>query len=274
MKTLLLFSAMCLFSIFTLKAQVPNSGFESWVNDVDGNYNPEFWNTSNSTPDTSVRPYTPAYAGNFSMQVSSTDLGVAVIPGMAYINYTSHQRPTQMTICMRSTVATGDQILVYYSSWRNDTMIAAVGNCSFHIDSTMSQFHCLTFPITYTRSFMIPDTAQVMILAGYLSSAQAGTSVIVDEITLSGNDNGINEISDDNSIQLFPNPSNDFITVISKQSVMNSIDVYDVTGRVVLSEKIKLNTEKLNLNSFSSGIYFIKVQLEDGSITVRKFVKE
>lgn len=266
---------MCLFTILTLNAQVPNSGFENWVNDIDGNYNPEFWTTSNSTPDTSVRPYTPAYAGNFSMQVSSLPVGGGfVIPGMAYINYTSHQRPTQMTICMRSTVANSDQILVYYSSWRNDTMIAAVGNCTFHIDSTMSQFHCLTFPITYTRDVMIPDTAQVMILAGYLSSAQAGTSVIVDEIILSGDDNGISETSTDNAIELFLNTENNQISIYSMQSILSSIDIYDITGRTVYAEKTNLNFEKLSLNSFASGIYFVKVQLKDGEIAVKKIVKE
>ncbi|GDX53241.1 hypothetical protein LBMAG27_22880 [Bacteroidota bacterium] len=273
MKTLLLFSVLCLISIFNLKAQVPNNGFETWENDVDGNWNPKFWTTSNSTPDTSVRPYTPAYAGNFSMQVSSTDLGVAVIPGMAYINYLSHQRPTQMTICMKSTVATGDQILVYYSSWRNDTMIAAVGNCSFHIDSTMSQFHCLTFPITHTNA-LIPDTAQVMIIAGNLSSAQAGTSVIVDEITLSGNDNGISETLNDNSVEFFPNPAIDHLNIESKLSSMNGISIMDILGREVYYSKSELKTQSISLQCFPSGIYFIKVQMKDGSVTVRKFVKE
>ncbi len=272
---------MCLLSIFISQAQVPNNGFETWENDVDGNWNPKFWTTSNSTPDTSVRPYTPAYAGNYSMQVSSLPVGGGfVIPGMAYINYTSHQRPTQMSICMRSTVANSDQILVYYSSWRNDTMIAAVGNCTFHIDSTMGSFHCLTFPITYTRDVMIPDTAQVMILAGYLSSAQAGTSVIVDEIILSGDDNGIIEIENNNSVELFPNPANEQLSIFSKKSAMNAIEIFDVTGRLVYSEETKfkssagLSEESVSLKSFSSGIYFIKVQLEDGSVTVRRFVKE
>lgn len=153
-------------------------------------------------------------------------------------------------------------------------MIAAVGNCTFHIDSTMGSFHCLTFPIAYSRDVMIPDTAQVMIIAGNLSSAQAGTSVVVDEITLSGNDNRITETSSENSIELFLNPENNHLSIYSIRSILNSIAVYDITGRTIYSEKTNLNSEKLNLNSFPAGIYFVKVQLKDGEIVAKKIVKE
>lgn len=282
MKTLLLFSAMCLFSITALLAQVPNNGFESWVNDADGNWNPEFWNTSNSTPDTNVFQYTPAYAGNYSMQVSSMSIGGGfVIPGMAYINYTSHARPTLMTICMQSTVAPGDQILVYYSSWRNDTMIAAVGNCTFHIDSTMGSFHCLSFPISYSRDVMIPDTAQVMILAGNLSSAQVGTSVIVDEITLSGDDNAIHESENNLSATLqqnFPNPSSQSsiipLTLTHNSKVL--VKIYDVQGRelkTIADELMTAGTHniKLSVDDLAKGVYYYNAVGDNFNLS-KKFV--
>lgn len=281
MKALLIFAALCLFTNLTSNAQVPNNGFEDWENDVDGNWNPKFWITSNSTPDTSVRPYTPAYAGNYSMQVSSLPVGGGfVIPGMAYINYLTHDRPTQMTICMQATVAAGDQILVYYSSWRNDTMIAAVGNCTFHIDSSMSQFHCLNFPIIHTN-LLIPDTAQVMIIAGYLTSAQAGTSVIVDEITLSGDDNGINETKDNSTVTLlqnYPNPlsTSGVIPITLTQNSNVVIKIYDLHGREVKTIIDKFMTAghhniNLSVNELSKGFYYYNAKGENFNLT-KKFI--
>ena len=282
MKTLLLFSALCFLSIITLKAQVPNNGFETWENDIDGNWNPKFWITSNSSPDTNVFQYTPAYAGNSSMELTTLSVGGGfVIPGMAYINFTSHQRPTQITICMRSTVATGDLIYIYYSSWRNDTMIAAVGNCSFHIDSTMSQFHCLNFPVIHTRDVMIPDTAQIMIIAGNLSTAQIGTSVIVDEIILSGDDNGIGDLENNSSASLsqnFPNPLSNFgvIPITIKQNSRVVVKIYDLHGRevqTIVDEFMTIGNHniKLSVTDLASGFYYYNAKGDNFNLT-KKFI--
>ncbi len=282
MKTLLLFSALCFLSITTLKAQVPNNGFEDWENDLDGNWNPKFWTTSSSTPDTNVFQYTPAYAGNYSMQLSTMSVGGGfVLPGMATITYLSNDRPTQMTVCMQSTVATGDQILIYYSSWRNDTIIAAVGDCSFHIDSTMSQFNCITFPISYLRDVMIPDTAQIMILVGNFSTAQVGTSLIVDDITFSGFNNGINEAENNSSatlLQNYPNPLST-LGVIPISLIQNSnvvIKIFDMHGREVKTIADKFMTSghhniNLSVNELPKGFYYYNAKGENFNLT-KKFI--
>jgi hypothetical protein len=81
-----------------------------------------------------------------------------------------------------------------------------------------------------------------------------------------------------NMLKLFPNPSTDIITVNSQQLLVNGVEIYNALG-----EKVYLNNRtieqknsrsiEINVSSFPSGVYFVKVKTEKG-VAVRKFVKE
>ena len=86
-------------------------------------------------------------------------------------------------------------------------------------------------------------------------------------------------------LAVFPNPASTQLTVRSMQLAISSIQITDLTGRELLNENLSgviasVITKQsqtllsLDIHSLSSGIYFIKVQLSDGSVGVRKFVKE
>src|SRR5437867_11479307 len=98
--TLLLLS----FLFFFIKAQIPNAGFENWSTDINGDFNPDFWQTSNSTPDTSVFRYTPAYAGNYSILVKAFTSGGFTIPGLAYTDFPFMLRPTHFNFYYKGTI--------------------------------------------------------------------------------------------------------------------------------------------------------------------------
>lgn len=85
---------------------------------------------------------------------------------------------------------------------------------------------------------------------------------------------GIYEINSESYIAVFPNPAENHLTIQSEKLNMISIEITDVLGRNIYAEKPNQKTSIINLNSFASGIYFIKAQLQDGSVQVKKFVKE
>ena len=85
---------------------------------------------------------------------------------------------------------------------------------------------------------------------------------------------GIHEINSVNDVTVFPNPAESQLTIHSMNLNMNSIEITDVLGRNIYAEKPNQKTSIINLKSFASGVYFIKAQLQDGSIQVKKFVKE
>ena len=85
----------------------------------------------------------------------------------------------------------------------------------------------------------------------------------------------INDIDDD-IVSIFPNPTQDVITIQFEATSLQDIDIKIVNslGQNVfentISNYIGILTEKVNLSSFSEGLYFIKITTDKGqSITER-----
>lgn len=76
----------------------------------------------------------------------------------------------------------------------------------------------------------------------------------------------------DSSISIYPNPTNSFVT-INCNSNIKSIELYDVQGRILESSIENSTTSKLDISEKQNGIYFLKINTENGS-KVEKIVKE
>ena len=77
------------------------------------------------------------------------------------------------------------------------------------------------------------------------------------------------------SISLFPVPANDVLSV-SLQNVMldnTTIKIYSALGALVLSQDIDHKSSVLNVSSLAKGVYVVKVNASNGTLTTR-FVKE
>jgi len=72
-----------------------------------------------------------------------------------------------------------------------------------------------------------------------------------------------------NKVQLYPNPVKDVLTVSSNKKV-NSISVYNTAGQVV---KTVQNTNTVNMNSLSAGVYVVKTDIE-GKTETSKVIKK
>lgn len=80
--------------------------------------------------------------------------------------------------------------------------------------------------------------------------------------TLSSNDFTKTELS------IFPNPANDgLVTIKSSLSGVKNVELFDIMGRSVLSRE--LNSEVLDVHSVGSGIYLLKVSMENRSSTFK-----
>ena len=75
-------------------------------------------------------------------------------------------------------------------------------------------------------------------------------------------------------ISLYPNPATSTLNIESTSSIIQSIVIFDATGREVYqSENLKTQNQSVFVNSFPSGIYIIKIASDNGSYTA-KFMKE
>ena len=71
------------------------------------------------------------------------------------------------------------------------------------------------------------------------------------------------------SIDLYPNPTEDFITILSTELDLTNagLQVFDSNGRLVDQKQINGNGDSLDLTNLSSGHYLLKISLEDRIVT-------
>ncbi len=66
-------------------------------------------------------------------------------------------------------------------------------------------------------------------------------------------------------ISISPNPTNDFITIKSDLNLIGSkFNITDVAGRVVMNGVILHENQQVNLQSLSSGVYFLNIETQSG----------
>jgi hypothetical protein len=76
-------------------------------------------------------------------------------------------------------------------------------------------------------------------------------------------------------IKIYPNPVSNILNVSVLGEITNrsTLDIVDVTGAVVMSQKMINNPQALNISSLPRGTYIIKVRRGLNTITA-KFIKK
>jgi len=75
-------------------------------------------------------------------------------------------------------------------------------------------------------------------------------------------------------LSIFPNPTNDFITIdlSAVNAIVKEIKLVDLTGKTLLTSTIINNSSKIDLHTLSAGVYHVIVNTNLGSVT-RKIIK-
>jgi len=74
-------------------------------------------------------------------------------------------------------------------------------------------------------------------------------------------------------IHLYPNPFSDHIN-IRTSSIINSLSVYNIAGQLIMQKTINIGDEiRIELSSLQIGVYFLLIELIDGSFTTKKLCK-
>ena len=84
----------------------------------------------------------------------------------------------------------------------------------------------------------------------------------------------VNEFDSNNNVIVFPNPTNDLVTIQSKEdTTINSVEIYNTLGQLVENVTVQ-NTfsTTINLSRLNSGTYFVTVFSEKGK-TTQKLIK-
>ncbi len=78
------------------------------------------------------------------------------------------------------------------------------------------------------------------------------------------------------AIYVYPNPADEELNILlnSLPEGRTTIEIHDVTGRLVLSEEIKSNSTSINISSLRQGVYMYRIVNGDNVIARDRIVKE
>jgi uncharacterized repeat protein (TIGR01451 family) len=85
----------------------------------------------------------------------------------------------------------------------------------------------------------------------------------------------VNEF-ENNDFIFSPNPVNDILNVMSKNSAntIGEINVYDVLGKIMLHKKSSVQTESVDFSQLTNGIYFVEVTTANQLKVIKKIIVE
>ena len=71
------------------------------------------------------------------------------------------------------------------------------------------------------------------------------------------------------SLKIYPNPTTGVLNIQGEG--MTSVEVYNTVGQRVMTQVVEGNGIQLNTESLNNGIYFLRVQANDGAVLNRTF---
>jgi len=81
-----------------------------------------------------------------------------------------------------------------------------------------------------------------------------------------------NDFSNENKVTFFPNPTKDFFKLSTYDNIQK-IELYDLNGKKLLT-KDDFVDEKIAIQNFSKGMYFIKIYMNNGVTISDKIIKD
>ena len=86
---------------------------------------------------------------------------------------------------------------------------------------------------------------------------------------------GMSPISENGQIALFPNPAHDYFSILTEGHSMNSVEVFDVQGQLVLTQPLTLSASeyRVDIAHLPSGVYTCIITTSNG-VLKKRLVKE
>lgn len=269
------------------QTQILNPSFETWNDslDVDQWWT---WNTIRNYESLSVNQTafksTDAIDGSYSIKINTDSCNNCVSKGY------SNPLPGQLQQFFPYNGIVADSISFYYKYFpTQNTDTASFGisyygngilkaNANFLISSN-SIWTKKTLAINALQSGVI-DTLSISFLSssnffGNVGTDNIGSTLYIDKIELIYNSTtSINNLQENNSFSLFPNPITTEVTLLCMENINNAeINIYSLSGKKVLTKKITSQHNTINLNFLEKGVYIFVCSNENKRSTA-KIIKQ
>jgi len=292
---------MCL-SYIALGQDLPNSDFESWADSVTYE-EPEFWNTPN--PHTSPFPIMEitttksddAYSGDYSVMLETKSIlgNNFQVPGLITLAEIFADIPN-LTFSINGGLALQENVLKlsgmykYQQSAEGDSASVLIYNYKRNdegeIDTIGFGFSylydtSLWTPFAVNMEYLnsnVPDTFNVIISSSSLPSTgfelPLGSILQVDSLTIETNTGIINLSDEQISVNVYPNPSADFVQFeTSEFEKERIIRVYNSVGKLINVSDFSENKTKISVTELPSGLYTYHITKHNKVLNTGSFIK-
>lgn len=248
------------FSLTASNTTVCSGGFVSMY-PQGSNASSYLWNTGSTSfnltdnPTVTTTYSLTGYSGGECSTTKTITINVAPDPTITLTSTTPY--PATLCLGQSSTLTAVGSVLTNYTWFSNTASPIVVGS-----------------PVL-SASVVITPTVSGYI---YVAASQSGTCqknfLIYQDVVTCG-PVGMNEIDNNNTISIYPNPANEFLTIslMAESADATTIYIINALGEIVLTEKATSSNTTLNTSNLTNGIYFIKVESKIRS-AIKKFIKQ
>lgn len=84
----------------------------------------------------------------------------------------------------------------------------------------------------------------------------------------------VNDVEKSNSINVFPNPAVNYISIASPLVKINEVEIFANDGKLVKKANVKNETDKIDVKNLPVGTYYVRTYGENGFVKSLKFIKK
>lgn len=85
---------------------------------------------------------------------------------------------------------------------------------------------------------------------------------------------GVDDVEKSNSINVFPNPAVNYISIASPLVKINEVEIFSADGKLVKKANVKNETDKIDVKNLAVGTYYVRTYNETGFVKSMKFIKK
>ena len=69
----------------------------------------------------------------------------------------------------------------------------------------------------------------------------------------------ITELNTELNVSVFPNPTNEFVKIVSSEDRNYTIQLFNISGKLLVEKEINKTDNTINMNEFTNGTYLLKI---------------
>ncbi len=142
-----------------------------------------------------------------------------------------------------------------------------------HPDGTYAYFVTLTEQLDPAYPYTIGPTYYGTVQSGN-TGPQSGHNTVPGNAMLYDPSTGVDSPLPALGIEIFPVPSNGEVNIRANGDEIISLDVVDVQGRSVRSQRVSGRVATVPLDQLATGPYSLRITMQDGHTIVRPFVRQ